>query len=931
MAALLFGAPVRDAWLPRTADAAVRGLQAGGIAFLAADIVVRAIVDKAYFAVRREGTGRRTDAAAWCRSARRAGSYLFWFDTLFLLFLAATVLYFHPTFLCDPVRVAVTLDEGGFPVAEASSLPTYFWAALFCAGRIGLMARFVRTSHVSELSGGATRYCAPNYWLLRLTRARQERRERHLAAAVAAAGAPVERDSFSVTQLEESATTLNRGNMRLSSATMERSVEEAGSLPVGGSAEATPHASTDSTTESRRRVGTAMRELTGQRIAIGAILAFLMIIFSEWRTLDTTPRMTMIVLHGQTANPKFAEISIDIARDSVIPSLFNYTRTNGTTVSYLYELGNVDVNDLREREKMIVQVNRKGSEAHTTGQFDISQHRQAFAKVEIVQTIFMLFLWVLAVASFAGPVMALVVEPIERMVRLLSMIMKDPLGYETTPQYRTLEEEGDDIDPVLKGMETEFLMSTITRIGSLMKVGFGSAGAEIIRNNLEEVGNKDVLALSKTGRVHTCIFLFCDIRQFTDATECLQEEVFVFTNKIAAVVHSMCNAYGGSAIKNIGDAFLISWLLDEGPAAEEEDEDGPFMSSISGNSHLHAKDHQADKALLSCIKIQMALHYDHYFLGGMNELARNRLVTKLSKRKGPIVQMGFGLHAGKAFVGAIGSQRKLDATYISESVERAEFLESSSKTYGVPLLMSGAFFNLLDSSNSYRCRKIDQIIIRRQEDEHLTDPHEFLDHGEKMSIYTFDMDIEALWRPENRDANPSFLRSTNDLLQLNRTRRRPSDLVRRVSLSARDMPGAREMPGVVTKPDHRHSEIPRETFKLDTKEPIQNVTEETPDDDGRARKRLVLPEGACHYDSRAWLDPDIKKIRHNYVSDGIFFPKYKEGLKSYCSNDWTRAKECFELVLAQRDDGPSRYFLGKIAEHGCVPPGSFVGYTMERV
>lgn len=51
-----------------------------------------------------------------------------------------------------------------------------------------------------------------------------------------------------------------------------------------------------------------------------------------------------------------------------------------------------------------------------------------------------------------------------------------------------------------------------------MKVGFGSAGAEIIRNNLEEVGNKDVLALSKKGRVHTCIFLFCDIRQFTDAT-----------------------------------------------------------------------------------------------------------------------------------------------------------------------------------------------------------------------------------------------------------------------------------------------------------------------------------------------------------------------------------------------------------------------------
>lgn len=50
----------------------------------------------------------------------------------------------------------------------------------------------------------------------------------------------------------------------------------------------------------------------------------------------------------------------------------------------------------------------------------------------------------------------------------------------------------------------------------------------------------------------------------------------------------------------------------------------------------------------------------------MNETARNRLLTKLSSRKGPVVQMGFGLHAGKAVQGAIGSQRKLDATYISE-------------------------------------------------------------------------------------------------------------------------------------------------------------------------------------------------------------------------------------------------------------------------
>lgn len=185
-------------------------------------------------------------------------------------------------------------------------------------------------------------------------------------------------------------------------------------------------------------------------------------------------------------------------------------------------------------------------------------------------------------------------------------------------------------------------MNTILRIGSLMRVGFGSAGVEIIRNNLERGRHKDILFLNKQGGSVSCIFMFCDIRQFTDATECLQEEVFVFTNKIAAVVHSICHSYGGSANKNIGDAFLLTWLLDEAPADRQEDEDDPFQTSSSnfnlGNSNLYATTNQADKALLSVVKISMALHYDRYFTDDMNGAAKNRLLTKLSKRKGPVVQ-----------------------------------------------------------------------------------------------------------------------------------------------------------------------------------------------------------------------------------------------------------------------------------------------------
>jgi class 3 adenylate cyclase len=55
------------------------------------------------------------------------------------------------------------------------------------------------------------------------------------------------------------------------------------------------------------------------------------------------------------------------------------------------------------------------------------------------------------------------------------------------------------------------------------------------------------------------IFGFCDIRSFTESTEVLQTKIMLFVNQIAEITHSMVDKYGGSANKNIGDAFLLVW------------------------------------------------------------------------------------------------------------------------------------------------------------------------------------------------------------------------------------------------------------------------------------------------------------------------------------------------------------------------------------
>ena len=63
------------------------------------------------------------------------------------------------------------------------------------------------------------------------------------------------------------------------------------------------------------------------------------------------------------------------------------------------------------------------------------------------------------------------------------------------------------------------------------------------------------------GKKKCAIFGFCDIRQFAEITEVLQEDIMIFVNKISELVHSSVYRYGGGANKNIGEAFLLVWQI----------------------------------------------------------------------------------------------------------------------------------------------------------------------------------------------------------------------------------------------------------------------------------------------------------------------------------------------------------------------------------
>ena len=153
------------------------------------------------------------------------------------------------------------------------------------------------------------------------------------------------------------------------------------------------------------------------------------------------------------------------------------------------------------------------------------------------------------------------------------------------------------------------------------------------------------------------------------------------------------------------------------------------------------------------------------------------------------------------------------------------------------------------------------------------------------------MDIEALWRsPVGDDDNNSTTNSNSDRADM-----RSAGMVKRASIRRRA--SLTEVPSSLTRSSRRSSLIPvekksakeeRRSGGTDIEKAMQAAVA-FDDAAGRPPKNLILPTSVHHYTDRDWLEPDIKRIRRDY-QEGLIFPKYQEGLKSYCAKDWTHSR-----------------------------------------
>ena len=383
---------------------------------------------------------------------------------------------------------------------------------------------------------------------------------------------------------------------------------------------------------------------------------------------------------------------------------------------------------------------QEASDCQSRAFFSNKDDTEYEAAMNIAKTFFVMIVLSVGAIMFTRIAEQLVIGPIERMVNMVKKLAEDPLAsvsHDDELQHHHAKTSST--------YETALLETTLHKIGALLQVGFGEAGTEIIRQNMGHGGNLNPLI---AGRKMTGIFGFCDIRQFTDATECLQEEVMVFVNRIGEIVHEATHQYSGAANKNIGDAFLLVWRM---PATEPGD---PLMAaSVAGSERNHSmaltasrggdaitsgdaivdvestvdmeSKEMVDRATLSAS--QLADNALYAFLKVVVDIANSnengqlrqyRNDPRLASRfpDGYSVKMGYGLHLGWAIEGAIGSRLKIDASYLSPNVNMASRLEAATKQYGTPILMSHLFANSLSPAAYRFCRRIDKVTVKGSED-----------------------------------------------------------------------------------------------------------------------------------------------------------------------------------------------------------------------
>jgi hypothetical protein len=84
--------------------------------------------------------------------------------------------------------------------------------------------------------------------------------------------------------------------------------------------------------------------------------------------------------------------------------------------------------------------------------------------------------------------------------------------------------------------EIEMVEESLFKISKLLMLCYGEAGATVVSKMIKSESAFIEFNQEKGNKV-LAIFAFCDIRNFTDATEVFQSDVISLVNHVASIVH----------------------------------------------------------------------------------------------------------------------------------------------------------------------------------------------------------------------------------------------------------------------------------------------------------------------------------------------------------------------------------------------------------
>lgn len=183
---------------------------------------------------------------------------------------------------------------------------------------------------------------------------------------------------------------------------------------------------------------------------------------------------------------------------------------------------------------------------------------------------------------------------------------------------------------------------------------------------------KDIDGLKLGGKRANVTVLFADIRGFTSMSENMSaEEVSVILNEYFTEIEPIISQYNGVINKFIGDAVLAI-----------------FGEPIQDKNHAINAVKCANDMLKKVAELQ----------------------KKWIQEGKPKIEIGVGINTGEAFVGNIGSEKRLEYTVIGDVVNLASRIESYNKVYKTRFLISSTTYE--NVRNIADVIKISEVSIR---------------------------------------------------------------------------------------------------------------------------------------------------------------------------------------------------------------------------